>query len=57
MLYINREESLGETFVTAEEPVTTEGLPPAVAPGGLSQGHRLLPFATGERQAGGQAGV
>lgn len=57
MSYINREEPLGEAFVTAEEPIAPEGLPSAVAPGGLSQGHRLLPLPAGEGDTRGQAGV
>lgn len=57
VLFIPREEPLREAFVAAEEPVAPERLPPAVAPGGLSQGHRLLPFPAGEGDAGGQAGV
>ena len=57
MLYINREEPLREALVTAEEPIAPERLPPAVAPGGLSQGHRLLPFPAREGDTGGQARV
>lgn len=57
LLYINREDPLWEAFVTAEEPITSESLPTAVTPGGLSQGHCLLPFPAGEGDAWRQVGV
>ena len=49
----HREEPSGE----ASEPVTSEGDPPAVPSGGLSEGHRVLSVSTGKGYTRGQAGV
>lgn len=60
MVFLNasfREEPDRETFVAAQEPIAPPQPPPATAPGGLSEGHSLLPLPAGAGDARGQIGV